>query len=148
MPRERRRCNLQGGVSLALLRKQAAAFARLCLREDQSIGTMGLLGAGNRNLFQPCAGISAFAGIDFGARATASSATICPPQFSAMGAAGAARAVCENARIGKTGSGAVGRHLQQIFLSGDEARRPPSFGATPLHGEGSPRSFVLRAAFV
>src|SRR5258707_14863488 len=127
MPRERRRCNLQGGVSLALLRKQAAPFARLCLREDQSIGTMGLSGAGNGKLFQPCAGISAFAGIDFGARATASSATICPPQFPAMGAAGTAPAVLEKAPIGKEGRGAVGRHLLKLFLSGNETRPPPNF---------------------
>src|SRR5258707_11119180 len=131
MPRERRRCNLQGGVSLALLRKQAAAFARLCLREDQSIGTMGLAGAGNRKLLQPCAGISVFAGIDFGARATASSATICPPQFSAMGAAGAARAVFEKAPVGKRRKRGVGRHPSQIFFFRGEPPPPPNFWGRP-----------------
>src|SRR5216684_6616917 len=76
MPGERRRCNLQGGISLALLRTQSAAVAGIRLWDDQSMGAVGLAGSGGRKLFQPRPGISAFAGIDFGARATASSATI------------------------------------------------------------------------
>src|SRR5689334_22768370 len=85
MSRERRRRNLQIRISLALLRNKVAAFARICLWDDRSMGAMGLTVSRGRKLFQPYAGISAFPCIDLWARATASNATICPPQFSAMG---------------------------------------------------------------
>src|SRR5690349_22953243 len=111
MPRERRRCDLQGRISIALLRNKAAAFARVCLWDDRSMGAMGLTVSRSRKLFQPCAGISAFLCIDLRARATASNATICHPQFSAMGTARTTGAVCENAWTGKGRSAVVGRYL-------------------------------------
>src|SRR5713101_3269648 len=148
MPRKRRRCDLQVRISLALLRNKAAAFARICLWDDRSMGAMGLAVSGGGKLFQPCARISTFPCIHLGARVTASNATICRPQFSAMGTAGTAGAVCENARTGKGGSAAVGRHLQQLFSSRDEPRRSRSSGARRLHGEMHAGTFVLRPAFV
>jgi hypothetical protein len=90
---ERRRRDLQGGISLALLRKQEAAATGTRVWKDRPLGATCIGGAANRQLFQPCSGTPAFARIDFGTRATAANTTICCFGFSEMGDAATPRSL-------------------------------------------------------
>ena len=56
MSRERGHRDLQGGISLPLLRGQAPAVAGICLWHDRSLGRMGVLRADAGELSDPDAG--------------------------------------------------------------------------------------------
>src|SRR5258708_20493200 len=112
------------------------------------MGAVGLAGAGHCKLFRPRSGIAAFAGINFGPRATASNTSICPHEFSAMGTTAAADTVRENSQLRKAGSTALDRYFQQLFSSRDEPRRPRSTGPCRFFIEMPARGLVFRPPFL
>jgi len=146
MPGERGYRDLQGGVSVALLREERAAATRLCFRIDRSMGAMGLACAPDGKLSQPRTGLRAPdpENIEIGARAAASQAS--PRQFSGVDSKepGSRPRRREQARIEASDgqvarSHFVGGHIQQLFSSGNGAGGAGSFTGRGVQGKSFPR---------
>src|SRR5258708_32450924 len=84
---ERRYCNLQSGVLVALLRKEAATVECLCLWPGGAVGKDRFGHPRNRKLFQPGTGISSPASKTLGLSSAAAIAATGDDELSAMGTA-------------------------------------------------------------
>src|SRR5438094_2210629 len=150
MPCKRRYGNLQIGVSVALLRKEAATVTCLCVWPGGAVGKDRFAHPQNRKFLQPGTRIPSSASKTLGISSAAAIAATGDDELWAMGATESSFHLrrgrkLEIGAVQRKASHSMGRYVQQLLSSGTLPGRGGSAGGCRFHGDSLPASAGLRA---
>src|SRR3989475_5371156 len=150
MPCKRRYGNLQIGVAVALLRKEAADVRCLCVWPGGAVAKDRFAHPRNRQFLQPGTRIPSPASKTLGFSSAAAIAATGDDELWAMGATESSFHLRRGRRleidtVQHKASRSMGRYVQQLLSSGNLPGRAGSAGGCRFHGDLLPASAVLRA---